>query len=374
GSMEFDYLALGGLSILTWLIFIVFSQFRGDSQLIESRYLQIPIVFAWLSFFCNFPHFLASYKVAYTRKSSFIIKHWFQLIAIPIFFILLYIFAYFNFHQDVQDSSVFFKFNHFMDSHHLNFSLGNNVALGTEIVIFTIRTMYVLVGWHYAKQVFGCSIITLRLNKITLQSFDRFFFKYTLYSVSIFNFLFFSIPEFSTSSPSYFYNIPMQSLGLSPDLLLASKFFSLTMIAVFLIKFTYSYYSQLRAEFPTRAAITFFSFIIWWLPPVRQYEYSLYAIPFFHSLQYLIFIHKIEGNAQKSGRNFIVFGVLLILAGVLVFELIPNLLDIKLNTITELGTIFFYIAFPVFINIHHFFIDNCIWKLSDKEVRERILN
>ncbi|AUN97991.1 hypothetical protein C0V70_07690 [Bacteriovorax stolpii] len=91
-------------------------------------------------------------------------------------------------------------------------------------------------------------------------------------------------------------------------------------------------------------------------------EYSLYAIPFFHSLQYLLFASKIEGHHQMAFKSHLVQVFFLVLAGVLFFEMVPNYLDILFGTVTGLGTIFFYIAFPVFINIHHFFIDSCIWR------------
>lgn len=363
---------LGGLSIAVWAILVIFSMFRGDSELLESRFLQIPIVFAWLSFFCNFPHFMVSYKIAYSRKKSFILDHWFQLLFVPALLIGLYLCAYLFFHLKIENNLLVTKINEFFSLIHLSYRFGVNSTFGAEMLILSIRLMYILVGWHYAKQVFGCILITLRMDQIQLKQIDRNLLKYTLFSVAIYNFFFSSIPVGNASSTSYFYNLPIEAMGFSPDFLLYSKSLSIIMSLLLPAYLYLKYRGAIREQIPMRAIVVYLAFIIWWLPPVRQLDYSLYAIPFFHSLQYLLFAAKIEGHHKMTFKNNFIQVLVLIVAGFLFFEFVPNLLDISLKTIPGLGTIFFYIAFPVFINIHHFFIDNCIWKVSNHEVKEKI--
>jgi hypothetical protein len=91
-------------------------------------------------------------------------------------------------------------------------------------------------------------------------------------------------------------------------------------------------------------------------------------IPFFHSLQYLPFAYQRMGSELDAGKpvnpsRAMTLNVLAVLAaGIAMFDLIPNYIDAKLEVRTEFGVSFFLIAFAVFLNVHHFFIDSSIWK------------
>lgn len=66
--------------------------------------------------------------------------------------------------------------------------------------------------------------------------------------------------------------------------------------------------------------------------------------------------------------------IMLIAAGILVFETIPHFIDVKVDSLGHFNTWFFMISFAVFINIHHFFIDSVIWKFNHKDIRDKILS
>jgi hypothetical protein len=63
-----------------------------------------------------------------------------------------------------------------------------------------------------------------------------------------------------------------------------------------------------------------------------------------------------------------------LLAGWLAFELVPGAFDALLGTSAALGISFFVIAAMLFINNHHYFIDNVIWRFADPEVRSHLLS
>jgi hypothetical protein len=67
----------------------------------------------------------------------------------------------------------------------------------------------------------------------------------------------------------------------------------------------------------------------------------------------------------------IVVGV--VLAGWLAFEFLPNSFDNLLGTFNAWGMFFFFTAAMLFINIHHYFIDNVLWRFRDPEVRAYLL-
>src|SRR5207244_13238245 len=78
----------------------------------------------------------------------------------------------------------------------------------------------------------------------------------------------------------------------------------------------------------------FVALYIWWLPQTRQYEFYFLLTPFFHSLQYLAFVYKLEDTRlrrvphRELRATFIMFGV--VLAGWLAFEFLPNPIDNQL--------------------------------------------
>ena len=100
-------------------------------------------------------------------------------------------------------------------------------------------------------------------------------------------------------------------------------------------------------------------------------------VPFFHSLQYLPFAFRLENQKVEKNRWYnlqISTRILtLLFAGILAFELIPSVLDKKLETDIYQSAWFFSTAFAVFINIHHFFIDSVVWRLKDEEVKKGLL-
>ncbi|OFV92211.1 MAG: hypothetical protein A3G76_10615 [Acidobacteria bacterium RIFCSPLOWO2_12_FULL_65_11] len=78
-----DFWLLGGASILVWLVMISLEGFRG-SWAIGQHFSHLTATTLSLSLLINYPHFLMSYKLAYTRGRSFVFGHWWQLIVVPI--------------------------------------------------------------------------------------------------------------------------------------------------------------------------------------------------------------------------------------------------------------------------------------------------
>lgn len=132
------------------------------------------------------------------------------------------------------------------------------------------------------------------------------------------------------------------------------------------------------------ALFAFLTTSIWYLPVLAPPSYA-YLIPFFHSLKYLAFVWSFKGNqvaARLQGhklkvqreiwaRDFIGYAITVVLLGALAFEFVPKFLDSQ-NYLRspELGRSPFLAAFLLFINIHHYFIDNVIWKSSNAEVKK----
>ena len=76
---------------------------------------------------------------------------------------------------------------------------------------------------------------------------------------------------------------------------------------------------------------------------------------------------------RDATKEWVVFFPLLVLTGFCAFELIPNSIDIATGTIASMNVWFFFVSFWLFINIHHYFIDNVIGRFTNPRVREYLL-
>ena len=63
----------------------------------------------------------------------------------------------------------------------------------------------------------------------------------------------------------------------------------------------------------------------------------------------------------------------LVVAGWLAFEFVPNEVDTALGTFNAWQMFFFFTAAMLFINIHHYFLDNVLWRFKDPQVRQYLL-
>ena len=123
--------------------------------------------------------------------------------------------------------------------------------------------------------------------------------------------------------------------------------------------------------------VPFVALYAWWLPITRQYEFFFLLTPLFHSLQYMAFVYKMEDTRIRGLRHPEIRGTLLIIgtivAGWMVFELLPNQLDTALGTFDSWQMFFFFTGAMLFINIHHYFIDNVLWRFRDPAVQTYLL-
>jgi hypothetical protein len=116
---------------------------------------------------------------------------------------------------------------------------------------------------------------------------------------------------------------------------------------------------------------------VWWLPLTRQEEFFYLLAPLFHSLQYLAFVYKVEDarlrESRSRGTAAAALIVAIVAAGWLAFDFVPGMADSRLDTLAAWRFPFFVVAAYLFINIHHYFIDNVIWRMGDPRVREYLL-
>jgi len=295
--------------------------------------------------------------------------------------IAFYVLAYLKFDTQISELPWIISANHLFERAGLEFRLGTLANLGTEILSLSVFLMNITVGWHYSKQVFGCVMVYAHYDKYVMTSVQRALIKASLFSVAFFNFFYLAIyaPEYNSNSlaKTYFFNIPLIPLGLPKFLIPLSAVMSVLLAVSVLYRVFWANYRTNGVKPSWNLVVPWVAFYVWWIPFFRQTEYYFAAIPFFHSLQYLPFAYRMEALKIKPGRwfdlNRTLRLALLLFVGFCAFELVPSVLDGAFETTWYLKTWFFMIAFAVFINVHHFFIDSVVWKFNQSEVRNGLL-
>lgn len=346
GSRALDFFLLGGASLLLWTL-IFFGQERFGPLATLAGVM--PTTAALLAHFINHPHFMASYKLAYDQGGAFIARHPFQLVIVPAVLILWPVLA-----------AMYWGAN-----------VGLARPLGPWMLSGLISCMYFTVGWHYAKQAFGAMMVYARFDGYPLSSRQRLVIRLALLSTWWLTWTY-----GNTTTGTYpFFSLQVERLGLPRPLfylacLVAGALLVLT-IGVFISNIV-----KRGAKPSLNLLIPMIALYLWHVPLFIDPAFFV-IIAFFHSLQYLPFVYKVEAarSRGKSRRWAHAAGyvLLMILTGFLAFESFPNNLDPWFDTKARLGVEFFTIATLAFINIHHYFIDNVLWRFKNAQVRDYLL-
>jgi hypothetical protein len=355
-SRYIDFWFLGGASIFFCLILYFFQGFK-DSWAVSHHFTNIVLVSGSLSLIANYPHFIISYKLAYSKGINFILKHFFQLILIPILMFVGIYFSYINWEQ--------------------NFESFNFIFSGDEVLKFLLHVMWISVGWHYAKQTFGCMMVYANLDDYSFSPKQRILLRWSLLSVWWWNFFFSNDISGSSSFSGLTFEYLNTPRALVSGLHEATKWLSVIM---FIATCYFVFYKNFKkGQRPSLNLLTpFIAFYLWWAPSLRQHDFVFYLVPFFHSAQYLLFVTTLERRKlNASNKSFEIHGTALILIIILIsffiFEYIPSSLDAVFKTQENFKFWFFFVATQIFINIHHYFIDNVIWRFGQNDIKRYLL-
>jgi len=367
-----DFWLLGGASILVWMVMIAMQGFR-TSWAVDQHFKNLTVTTASLSLLVNYPHFLISYKLAYSRGRSFVFRNWWQLIAVPLLMAGVFGVAYVNFAVPVGNLPVVSGLRNTLAPLGANAGVLAGPRLGDVLFTGLFNLMIFTVGWHYTKQVFGCMMVYAHFDNYTFSKAQRDLTKGALLSIWGMNFVYNNL----SGAESVFSSFKYHTLDL-PDV--AGPLSLFVVYAGFFLVLYRVFYANYRdaGQAPSLNLLApFAALYIWWLPQTRQYEFYFLLTPLFHSLQYLAFVYKMEDSRLKRVQHrevhatAVIVGV--VLAGWLFFEFLPNTVDNLLGTYNSWQMFFFFTAAMLFINIHHYFIDNVLWRFRDPEVREYLL-
>lgn len=367
-----DFWLLGGGSLLIWAMVLITEPLRPHSPVINSQYNHVVATFAILSLFCNYPHFLVSYKLAYGQGRNFIKSYWFQLILVPLGLLGLMLSAFmFYIRPDLGQhiNHLFLSVSKHTASYFMVFF---EKGSGPVIMGGLVNLMLITVGWHYSKQIFGCMMVYSKLDRYQLSAGQRQIIKWSNYGIWFTNYAYLNL----NAGIQYYYGVPFLRIGLGKFVFTAALCFFFITLVLFIYKVVWTNYREQGKMFSVNFIIPYIAFISWWIPIFTNRLFMLTIVPFFHSLQYLLFVYKIEkGRLEKNHPKSIAFRggvsiILLILLGFMFFEFLPFSLDTVVQKNGLLTIWFFIAAFHLFINIHHFFIDNSLWRFKNSNVQK----
>jgi len=257
-------------------------------------------------------------------------------------------------------------------------SAGSAPAIG-----WAIQLMFLLVGWHYVKQGFGVLSVLSARRGVRYSPLERRVLLAHCFTGWAYAWSSPASPSveaeekgivyWSVARPSFIEHVSGVLLALS----------TIALAAMLLAKW------RRERRLPPLAPLTGLMVSIWaWSVYSSADPLLLYMVPALHSLQYLYFVWMLSKNQARAAEQPPFFGAparqrLLFLAGAslalgwLLFHAGPELLDAARlsahrrakQTLGALGGTPYFAAFFVFVNIHHYFMDNVIWRRENPDTR-----
>lgn len=371
-TRRLDFWLLGGASLAVWLAMMLADSFRMRPE-VDERLGQMAVLALSLSLVANYPHFLFSYKLAYARGRAFVLAHWWQLIAVPLALAALLALAYAFYQVPVADLPWAGAAAGALSPFGLNAQVVSGPRFGDLLLGLTFNLMILTIGWHYTKQVFGCMMVYAHFDGYPLTHAQRRVLKGALLTMWALVF----VDNNRSGAWRAHLTFSYSSFDL-PDVAAPIA------AAIVAVGFGLAVYRVVYANYTSGGRLPSANFLVpmaalyvWWLPLTRQSEFYFFMAPLFHAVQYLPFVYRVEDSRRRAAgagqAALIGLVAAVLLAGWLAFELVPGAFDALLGTSAALGISFFVIAAMLFINIHHYFIDNVIWRFADPEVRAHLL-
>ena len=279
------------------------------------------------------------------------------------------------------------------------------------------NVMFFTVGWHYAKQGYGILMLDAARKGLRFPPRARQRLLWNTHLAWVANWL--AVNDLLAAKEMW--GITYYLLDV-PDLLL---FGAVALVAVSTLVVTRDLLALWRAErvLPLNGILAYVAAVYVWLLVGRLDPVLLLVVPFFHSLQYLAVVWRYQLNVEEADRlhtddqvghgkhpdghddftpvgnetplplgegfrarkkhwkawlrsapaglaRFVLAGSILGFAG---FWLAPITIDALSGYDQAVfgATLFLFIGWT-FINIHHYFIDNVIWRRENPETRQHL--
>jgi len=321
-----DFLLVGGLS----LILLVPLLLSGRSDLL---FLSAGAQ-AFIATAINMPHFMASYRLVYGSREM-ILRHKWASIYVPAILVAYIALALFV----AQDTPA--------------------------LVVILVAVASGYLAWHYTGQVWGMMASYAYLAGAGFERSERFLIRTGLRILLAWHvtwFLYTQLRNGAAVRPLYM----LISAGTVVAFLLGA-------VGILRVR------RRIGRFPPARALVAWFSIFVWYAAMARD-PAALFWVQIAHALQYLAFPVRVEFNrsARRSGASprrvalhMAAYAGVLLVVSIAIAQLVPlSIMGVVGNVFGEQPARTAPILLLMFINIHHYFTDGVIWKISNPDVRK----
>jgi len=321
-SPAVDLLLVGGLSLIVFVPLLLSG--RTDLVLIGAGAQSM------IAGIINMPHFMASYRIVYRDRAS-ILKHKWASIYVPLILIAYIAVALW----EAQRSPAL------------------------VIAIVTVSGTYL--AWHYTGQVWGMMASFAYLQGVSFQKDERLLIRTGLRILLVWHLAWFLYTQLRD---------PSKVEGLY-------QIVSAGTVVAFILGAVGLYRLRRRTgkNPPLRAVVAWLAIFAWYALMARDPK-AIFWIQIAHALQYLSFPVRVEMNRTERSsfaRHMVLYGLVLLGASVVVALVVPTALMGAVDRVfNEESGKSASILVLTFINIHHYFTDGVIWKISNPDVRKEL--
>jgi hypothetical protein len=317
-----DLLLVGGLSLIVFVPLLVSG--RTDLVVIGAG------AQALIAGVVNMPHFMASYRIDYRDRAS-IMKHKWASIYVPAILIAYIALALWE------------------------------AQYSPALVIGLVTVGGTYLAWHYTGQVWGMMASFAYLEGVSFQKDERLLIRTGLRILLVWHLSWFMFTEMRDPSR-------VEALY---------KIVSAGTVVAFLLGATGLYRLKRRTGKtpPLRAIVAWLAIFVWYAMMARDPK-AIFWIQMAHAIQYLAFPVRVEMNRTQRGKlvgHMVLYAVLLLAASIAVTLVVPKaLMGVVGSLFGEEPNRSASILVLMFVNIHHYFTDGVIWKISNPEVRREL--
>ena len=323
-----DFLCVGGLSLALMIPLLLSG--RTDLVLIGAG------AQAWIATAINMPHFMASYRLVYGSRDSMLAHKWAS-IYVPL--ILLVYIAVAIWQAQVSQAMV--------------------------IVLITVSSVYL--AWHYTGQVWGMMASFAFLDGEKFDTTERRLIRTSLRILLVWHLAWFLYTQLR--DPSRVYGVYVAA--------------SVATIGAFILGAIGLIHLRRRTgRMPPKLAIVAWLAIFTWYALMARDPKALFWVQIAHAIQYLAFPVRMELNhattlEKTSSVNvvarMVMYGVALLAVSFVVARVVPNsMMGVVGKMFGEEPAKAAPILILMFINIHHYFTDGVLWKISNPTVRKQL--
>jgi len=349
-----DVLLLGGVSVAALFIFKLL-------HLGAESVAQLAIVMLVLANFVNHPHFAYSYQLFYGSwkevknggmPADLTKRWWLAGFIAPAALIVA------------------------LTGGALLWLNGHPLALGV-----CLNIMGLLVGWHYVKQGFGMAMMDAAFKKRYWPAAARKAMLMNAYACWV--------AAWTLGNSTQIAKDLWGILGIPMNVPGSITITACTIAGGTTIWFVLEVYRAIKQwqaqqlnwkQLPIAGLTAYLVTLYIWIGLISMDAAFVLTIPFFHSLQYLTVIGRYKANEAASGGwsrgqllSFVLAGAVL---GAIGFWVLPGALDYaRTGTLPKVGGTALAVACCwIFINVHHYLIDNVLWRQGNPKVKKYLFD